>query len=300
MTHPLSAPYYADRAVQRRVVVLENVPISRDTFRVRFACPEIAARIVPGQFVMLRLADSNDPLLGRAFALYDTVLDADTRPWGIDLVYMVVGKLTGKLSRYGPNQELDVWGPLGNGFSAEPIEHLIMVAGGIGQTPFPALAQRFLGRKAYGDPPRNVPAVGHITFCYGVRSAEYFAGLDDFERLGVDLRLATDDGTRGHHGFVTDVLREVLRENKLSGRIACCGPEPMMEAVAEIAHAAGVPCEVSLETPMACGIGICFSCVTKVRLADHRGEPGGSLDGAWDYKRTCVEGPVFNAAKIEW
>ena len=298
MTHPLAAPYYADRAVQRRVVVRENVPIARDTFRVRFDCPEIAARIVPGQFMMLRLAESNDPLLGRALALYDTVPDAAGRPWGIDLVYLVVGKLTAKLSRYCAAQELDVWGPLGNGFSTDPVEHLIMVAGGIGQTPFPALAQQFLGRKAYGDPPRRAPAGRRITFCYGVRSAEYFAGLEDFERLGVDLRLSTDDGSRGHHGFVTDVLRDVLRDNKSSSRIACCGPEPMMEAVAQIAHAVDVPCEVSLETPMACGIGICFSCVTKVRLSDPRDEPGGSP--GWDYKRTCVEGPVFDAEKIEW
>jgi dihydroorotate dehydrogenase electron transfer subunit len=270
--------------------VRENVAIARDTFRVRFDCPEIAARIVPGQFMMLRLAESNDPLLGRALALYDTVLDAAGRPCGIDLVYLVVGKLTAKLSRYCAAQELDVWGPLGNGFSAEPVEHLIMVAGGIGQTPFPALAQQFLGRKAYGDLPRRVPAGRRATFCYGVRSAEYFAGLEDFERIGVDLRLSTDDGSRGHHGFVTDVLRNVLHENRLSSRIACCGPEPMMEAVAQIAHAADIPCEVSLETPMACGIGICFSCVTKVRLQG----------GAWDYKRTCVEGPVFDSTKIEW
>jgi dihydroorotate dehydrogenase electron transfer subunit len=89
---------------------------------------------------------------------------------------------------------------------------------------------------------------------------------------------------------VTDVLRDVLREAGPSRRIVCCGPEPMMAAVANIAREANVPCEVSLETPMACGIGICFTCVAKVRDAS----------GQWDYKRTCVEGPVFDAARIEW
>ena len=103
------------------------------------------------------------------------------------------------------------------------------------------------------------------------------------------LRVATDDGSRGHHGFVTDVLKEVLAETG-EARIVCCGPEPMMAAVAEIACAANVPCQVSLETPMACGIGICFTCVAKVRDAE----------GNWDYKRTCVDGPVFDAAEIEW
>ena len=109
-------------------------------------------------------------------------------------------------------------------------------------------------------------------------------------RLGVDCRIATDDGSRGHHGLVTDLLKQALAEHHGRPRIACCGPEPMMEAVAKIALAANVPCQVSLETPMACGIGICFTCVAKVRQED----------GTFDYKRTCVEGPVFEAAAIEW
>ena len=165
-----------------------------------------------------------------------------------------------------------------------------MVAGGIGQTPFLACAQEALGHKQFGDPPRNQPRASRVTFCYGARTADYFAGLDDFERLGIDLRLATDDGSRGHHGFVTDLLKQVLAEQPSHPHIVCCGPEPMMEAVAKIALAACVPCQISLETPMACGIGICFTCVAKIKQDD----------GSWDYKRTCVEGPIFDAACIEW
>lgn len=126
--------------------------------------------------------------------------------------------------------------------------------------------------------------------CYGARTADYLAGVEDFERVGIDMQFATDDGTRGHHGLVTDELEKVLDETKLSPSIVCCGPEPMMKAVSKIAAEREVPCRVSLETPMACGIGICFTCVAKVY--DEEGE--------WDYKRTCVEGPVFDAAKIEW
>jgi dihydroorotate dehydrogenase electron transfer subunit len=196
-------------------------------------------------------------------------------------------------------QRLDVWGPLGNGFfhhspltthHSLPSDHLIMVAGGIGQTPFLALAQEALGKKRFGDPPRVVPHTERVTFCYGARTSDYFAGLDDFQQLGIDVRLATDDGSRGHHGLVTDLLRHVLAENRGQPRIVCCGPEPMMEAVAKIAMSAGVPCQVSLETPMACGVGICFTCVAKIR----------QKDGGWDYKRTCVEGPIFDAKQIEW
>ena len=145
-----------------------------------------------------------------------------------------------------------------------------MVAGGIGQTPFLALAKEALGLKNYGDPPRDFPRTAKITFCYGARTADYFAGLEDFERLGIDIRLATDDGSRGHHGFVTDLLKQVLAERPQSPQIICCGPEPMMEAAAKIASAAKIPCEVSLETPMACGIGICFTCVAKIRQPDRR------------------------------
>ena len=117
------------------------------------------------------------------------------------------------------------------------------------------------GEPSHGD----VAHAARITLCYGARTAEYFAGIEDFERLRIDVRLATDDGSRGYHGLVTDVLDQVLKKEAGPARIVCCGPEPMMEAAARLACAAGAACEVSLETPMACGIGICFTCVTKVR-----------------------------------
>ena len=281
---------YADGAWQGTVAIEENVRLARDTYRVRFRCPEIARRIVPGQFIMLRLAGSGDPLLARPLALYDVVSDATGRPDGLDIVYLVVGKLTGRLARLLPREQLEVWGPLGNGFPPLAAQHLLMVAGGIGQTPFLALAREFAGTARYGDPPRSVPPAERITLCYGARSADYLAGIDDFRRLGVDVRVSTDDGTAGHHGLVTELLRQVLGDSTTGCRVVCCGPEPMMHAVAEITAKLNVPCQVSLETPMACGIGICFSCVTRVR----------DDQGGWDYRRTCVEGPIFDARLIEF
>ena len=289
--NPLHADFYADRASQCRVTILENVQLARDTFRVRFACPEIARRIIPGQFVMMRLAGVNDPLLARPLALYDTVLGRDGAPDALDLVYLTIGKMTRRLARGCAGDELDVWGPLGNGFPPEPAAHLIMTAGGIGQTPFLALAQEFLGRRRYGDPQRNVPLAKRVFLCYGVRTAALLAGVSDFEAIGCDVRVSSDDGTVGHHGFVTDLVGHVLDESRgADRRVVCCGPEPMMEAVADLCRLNEVRCQVSLETPMACGIGICFSCVAKVRQPD----------GTWDYKRTCVEGPVFDAEQIVW
>ncbi|MFH1923455.1 MAG: dihydroorotate dehydrogenase electron transfer subunit [Planctomycetota bacterium] len=290
MTDSQHAVSYPDRAWSGAVVIDENVRAARDTHRVRFRCPEMASRILPGQFVMLRLAGGDDPLLGRPFALYDTVLDAESRPQGLDVVYLAVGKMTWRLSTLGPGERLEVWGPLGNGFPPTQTEHLIMVAGGIGQTPFLALAREALGLRTYGEPARPGAGAKKVTLCYGVRSQDYLAGVEDFERAGVDVRLSTEDGSQGHEGLVTDLVEPVVEESPRGARIVCCGPEAMLEATARIARRLGVPCHVSLETPMACGLGICFSCVAKVR--------DGS--GGWDYRRTCVEGPVFNAEDIQF
>lgn len=289
--NPLHAEFYADRACQARTRIVENVRVAQDTYRVRFDCPAIARHIVAGQFLMLRLAGLNDPLLGRPLALYDTISDSAGHPTGIDIVYATFGKMTQRLARCVPGDELDVWGPLGNGFPPTPAAHVIMVAGGIGQTPFLALGREYLGQRQYGDPPRAAKRADRVTLCYGVRTAALLAGADDFQSAGFDLRIASDDGTVGQHGLVTDLLAQVLDETRGEDRlVVCCGPERMMEAVAELCHRSDTRCIVSLETPMACGIGICFSCVAKVRQPD----------GTWDWKRTCVEGPIFDAEKIEW
>lgn len=290
MLSPLHAAHYADAAVQQRAKIIENVRLAQDTYRVRLRSPQIARRILPGQFLMLRLADVNDPLIGRAFALYDTVPDAAGESTDVDIVYLAKGKLTTRMAELTAGRCLDVWGPLGNGFPADPVEHLIMVAGGIGQTPFLALGAEFFGARQYGCPARQFPPAKRVTLCYGARSADMLAGVEDFQRIGIQVHIATDDGSRGHHGLVTQVLQQVLDSQPGQHRIVCCGPEVMMEAVAELALSRGSPCQVSLETPMACGIGICFTCVAKIK-DDH---------GGWDYKRTCVEGPVFDAASIQW
>jgi dihydroorotate dehydrogenase electron transfer subunit len=290
MIGPALMPHYADNAWYGPVTVEENLRVARDTYRVRFACPEIARRVVPGQFLMLRLADCNDPLLGRPLALYDVLPDAAGRPHFVDVVYLVVGKMTRLLAEFQAGAKLDVWGPLGNGFPPTPAEHLIMVAGGIGQTPLLALAREHLGLYVYGDPPRQVPRAKQVTLCYGAQSSDCLAGVDDFRRIGVDVQLSTDDGSVGHPGFVTHLIQPTVEKSAWPCRIVCCGPEAMMEATVKIAKELGVPCQVSLESPMACGIGICFSCVKKIR------DPS----GGWDYRRTCVEGPVFDGADVEF
>lgn len=286
----MRARFYADQAVQRTVTITRHQTLAPDIFRIGIDCPEIAARFVPGQFIMVRLPGRDDPLLGRPMAIYDAPHDVSGHPSDIDFVFLRIGKVTQWLAHTAPGEALMVWGPLGNGFPVREAEHLIMVAGGIGQTPFLPLAKQYLHCSQYGSPVQSVPRAKSITLCYGARTRELLAGVDDFQACGVDVRLATDDGTRGHHGLVTDVLAEVLKETPAASRIVCCGPEAMMAATSRLAACAGRPCDVSLETPMACGIGICFSCVARIRQPD----------GGWDYKRTCVDGPVFDAAHIVW
>ena len=290
MSNPLHAKHYADRAVQATVEVRDNFQIARDTFLLRFDCPEMARRILPGQFLMVRVSGCDDPLIGRPLAMYDVIASDAGEPTSIDVVYIVKGKFTTRAAVLQPGQQVDVWGPLGNGFAPCAAKHLIIVAGGIGYTPFVAVAREASGRKQFGDPPRDVSRAEKVTVCYGARSAGYLVGIEHFAGAGAEVRVSTDDGTRGHHGLVTDLLQETLNEADSDTEILCCGPEPMMEAVAEIAAQRGTACQLSLETPMACGIGICFSCVAKVR----------EETGGWDYKRTCVDGPVFPAEQIVW
>lgn len=285
----LCLPGLVRNAVQCRATVVEHELMARNTWRMRLHCPEIARQILPGQFFMVRLPGRSDPLLGRPFALYDVYGDSSGQAQGIDFGYVVVGKMTALFESLGPGDDVEVWGPLGNGFPVPPAGHLVIVAGGIGQTPFLAVIREALRRRAYGQPPRELGQTpSRITLCYGVRSEEYLAGVAEFANEGIDVRIATDDGSVGHHGFVTDLLKRLIAEPAPPAAVYCCGPEPMMHAVSKITVSAGVPCWLSLETPMACGFGACFSCVTKV-LQD---------DGSWDYRRVCVEGPVFPAGQL--
>ncbi|MCD4727213.1 MAG: dihydroorotate dehydrogenase electron transfer subunit, partial [Pirellulales bacterium] len=118
----------------------------------------------------------------------------------------------------------------------------------------------------------------------------FLACVEDFRRSGVDVQLSTDDGSLGHRGLVTELIAPVVERSQWPCRLVCCGPEPMMESTARIARELDLPCQVSLESPMACGIGVCFSCVKKIR----------DSSGNWDYRRTCVEGPVFDAVDVEF
>jgi dihydroorotate dehydrogenase electron transfer subunit len=270
---------------QQTVPVAENVALARDTYRIRLKTAEIARAIRPGQFVMLRLPGTSDPLLGRPLALYDTVLGPGSQPDAIDIVYLVIGKLTGRLSALRGGDRIELWGPLGNSFpELAGCDRVGLIAGGIGQTPFLAYVRQLLGQRGYGGESAHRRAK-QVSLYYGVRTAALAACVEDFRAAGAEVHLASDDGSLGFGGFVTGLLAQHQPPQHLVG----CGPEPMLRALTELARGWQVPCHLSLETPMACGVGICFSCVTRVRLKD-----------GWDYRRVCVDGPIFDANSLAW
>jgi dihydroorotate dehydrogenase electron transfer subunit len=293
----------------RLAVVVENVLIARDTYRLRLADPLLASLIMPGQFVMIRPGPEGitDPLLGRPLALYDVACDHAGKATGIDVVYVVVGRGTAALAQRKPGEQLAMWGPLGNGFGPPPAGPVLFVAGGIGQTPFLALGRWWIGKAEYGEGPVDEGAkaseppgtnagsawkrvASTATLLYGVRTASLLAGVEDFRQAGIAVEVATDDGSAGHHGFVTDLLARRFERGERPALVVGCGPPAMLVALARLVERYEVACEVSLENHMACGFGACFSCVVPVRQED----------GATDLRRVCVDGPVITSSLVDW
>lgn len=284
-------PGWCPASREATATVVANERIAESTYVVRLECPGVAAAMTPGQFVMLRDPRTGGPLLGRPFALFETWRGDEPAgtemPTAFDVGYVTVGKLTGLMTDWRPGDRVDLWGPLGNGFPVFTGDDLMLVAGGIGQTPFLAVARELSGQGRYGrDAGAKRP---RMSLLYGVRSEAYLAGLDRFEAVaGLDVKVATDDGSAGHHGYVTELLAAEFAAGRRPDAVYCCGPGPMMGVVASLCAEVGVACFASLESPMACGFGACFSCVVPVREAD----------GGVDYRRACVEGPVFRAGDL--
>lgn len=264
--------------------VLENLPIAEDTFRLKLSTQRIHTRARPGQFVMLRLPRCKDPLLGRPLAVY-RISDRGE----LEVVYLVVGKMTSRLTEVRAGDTLEIWGPLGNGFAASvsDFDRLIMVAGGIGHTPFLMLGKEFQEK--------NGPHSAVLLF--GSRNQRRFSCIEDFQRAGISVFLASDDGSVGHRGPITDLIAGVYRrfceeESARRVKMVCCGPGPMLQSAFLNAQKLEIPCDVSLESPMSCGLGICFTCVVETKP-----EPESE---SYEYLRTCVQGPVFDAYRLKW
>jgi len=247
--------------------IVENRCIRGDYWKVVFNAPDIAMQARPGQFVHIRIDRRGDHILRRPFSICDTV------PGGlVTVVYKVVGFGTKMLSRLRPQDVFDVMGPLGRGFS-DPAQDVIpvLIDGGYG-----AAATFMLSKRA-----RNK---GY--FLLGARTGGDILLSSEYAANGFEVRIATNDGSVGTRGFVTDLIEPLLRENP--GKkffFYGCGPHPMLMALAEKLRALKLDGELSIDSIMCCGIGACFGCVVKVISAE---SPSG-----WRYARSCAEGPVF-------
>ncbi len=253
--------------------VLEQRALQRDIFLLRLSAPHIAATARPGQFFMLRVSQAQEPILPRPFSIHGVE--------GDDLLalYRVVGRGTALLSQARAGQELLAWGPLGRGFDLAARRPLL-VAGGLGCAP---ITWAGLALARHGAKPEML---------LGLAGAAGFSGMVDWlsERAasaGLGWGLCSEDGSLGEKGLVSAPLAARLG----SGADACdgvlaCGPMGMLKAVARICAQHGVPCQVSLEAPMACGLGACLGCAIPA--------VGGG------YVRACQEGPVFRAEDVDW
>ncbi len=248
--------------------IISNVMLSSQRgglYDMSIECPEIAHSALPGQFVYIKC--------GEALTLRRPISIFNAADGIVRICYEVRGKGTDWLSALKSGDEVDIMGPIGHGYTFYEGKRALLCGGGIGIYPL-----LMIGAKYGAD----------ATAALGFRCAEAVNSIGVFESAGIDVKIATDDGSAGHHGFAVDIVRAEL-EGGGYDVLYCCGPKVMMRAAAELAREAGVICEVSMEERMGCGIGACEACVCEVKAADGSG-----------YKRVCVDGPVFSAEEIVW
>jgi len=251
-------------------VILENYKVSDHFYKLRLESAYLAKHAKPGQFIEVRCASTSagasDTILRRPLGVHRVTKK------GIDVLYQVVGKGTGILSCKAAGEEIDLIGPLGNGFQIKNSKKAILVAGGIGVAPLVALAE----------------GLGSGLVIIGAKTKAHVACSEEFKEFGLTVKVATEDGSRGIRGLATELLMQALKKvDQEECHIYACGPTGMLRAVAGIAHAHRIPCQVSLEEHMACGVGVCLGCPVKMKATG-------------EYKMVCKDGPVFDAEEISW
>jgi dihydroorotate dehydrogenase electron transfer subunit len=254
-----------------RAPIVENICLGGKYYRIRVEAPQIAKIARPGQFCMIRPEYSGESLLRRPFSIA-AVRDGEL----LEFAYTAIGVGTRLISQSAPSQHLLCLGPLGNSFPVIEGSRALVVAGGIGVAPFP-----FFNRVL------NQHRIFPNTY-YGARSSEELIYIEELNQLSHMLKIATDNGSAGHHGFVTHLLEKDLDESPSDSVIYACGPHPMMRVVKSIAERYGVPAYLSMEETMGCGVGICIGCPI----------PGVTPDGQTTYYLCCKDGPIFPSTVV--
>ena len=259
---------------QHQAEILWNKKISSACYKIGLTCSENYSMAKPGQFIMLRVAGQTDPLLRRPFSIHQLIISKG-KIQGIEVLYKVVGKGTGILAQQPAGKMVDILGPLGTGFIIpRQTGNLHVVAGGIGVAPMVFLASE-LHRRNFDFSKSRV--------FIGGRSKEDLLCRDDFVQLGIKVDTTTDDGSAGDQCLVTHPL-ETAVDDQRPDLIVACGPMAMLSCVIGIAEKHHIPCQVSIETMMACGMGACLGCAVEGRHETER------------YLHVCLDGPVFDAA----
>jgi dihydroorotate dehydrogenase electron transfer subunit len=244
--------------------------------------PALARDARPGQFVMA--VTPSGERVATALGVYEA---ADER---ISLMLVTVGPRTREIGLLARGEALTLVGPLGNGFDLPALGNdVALVAGGVGIASLLLPAQHLIASGA------------RVHLYYGARTAAALVDDELFESIGVGVSVATDDGSRGHHGYVTELVR---REERAHGTIAACGPSPMLRAVGAVARSLGIRAQLSLEETFACGVGACWGCVVPLARTSAQAPPfppvapGETRD--YVHARICREGPVFWSDELRW
>lgn len=250
--------------------VLSNEHLGCSLYLVKLESPRIAQSLAPGQFVHTQLPGMEGHILRRPFSVYDTQPEEGI----IEILYQVVGYGSAHLSTLQPGAEVANIGPVGRGWQAPAdCKRVLLVGGGVGAAPLFLFSKQLVGEGVQVD------------VVLGAQTAEAMVADKRYEdALGHPPVIATDDGTLGYAGFCTQPAQQLLDENEYDF-CACCGPQPLMRIVAGMAKERKVPCQVSMERRMACGVGACLSCV---------------IDTTEGKQRCCVDGPVFDAEEVVW
>lgn len=259
---------------QENSTVLEHRLFHGDYRLLKLAAPSIGPFVRPGQFVHLKIPRFEHAVLRRPFSIFKA--DAGS----ISILYKAVGKGTAALATVVEGEPVNLLGPLGNGFPM------------VGNGKTPVLIAGGYGNAALYLQAAELPVKG-VAF-FGGRTASDILCVEEFQVLGWDVRIATDDGSLGQKGFVTAALDSWLEEQGAGGgeqgiEIFACGPNAMLKAVGDRAIQHGLTAWLSMDRNMACGVGACLTCVIKRKTAD-----------GWEWARCCKDGPVFNASEILW
>lgn len=267
-----------------RAKILNHRELVPDYYQMTLEAPEIAQEAKPGQFIHVRVSEGFDPLLRRPLSIHRVRGQRVEDKGQIEILYKVVGKGTELLSKKEPGEKLDVLGPLGNGFKigekgeGRRDERVLLIAGGIGVAPLMFLCEELL-----------IPHPSSlITILLGAKTKEEILCEKDFKELGTEVKVATDDGSYGHKGPITDLLPTA---SYLLPTIYACGPTPMLKEVARFAKEHNLPTQISLGSHMACGVGACLGCARKIKAKGQDSER---------FIQICIKGPVFEADEVVW